>query len=134
MVPRSGYCSFDRVRQRRYISYHFQTSSTLTVYVLEGVLLRCSQGIRSRVTLQPESTSLEDSDSDLVYPLTPPLSDSSESRPMSPRYEDIGVDLGGVTINASESSATGKQSGRQRSVLTRRRIPRMFCSSGVYYR
>ncbi|TFK41207.1 hypothetical protein BDQ12DRAFT_711007 [Crucibulum laeve] len=54
----------------------------LTVYDEHGVLLNCSQTIRDRLP-SPDHDS-DSSDSEIDYPLTPPASDYSESRPLSP--------------------------------------------------
>lgn len=61
-----------------------------------------------------------DTDSEVEYPLTPPLSDVSESRPISPDHD---CQLGVVTIQVSGRSASET---RQRNVLKRRRRGRVL--------
>ena len=71
--------------------------------------------IRTRI-LQNSADCSEDTDSELEYPLTPPPSDSSDSRPLSP---DDHVDLG-VTSLYIPGFPTSKRNKRRRQVLTRR--------------
>ncbi|PFH54433.1 hypothetical protein AMATHDRAFT_134800 [Amanita thiersii Skay4041] len=55
----------------------------LTVYDQHGILIRCIPQIRERLaSLVP---TVESSDSEIEYPLTPPSSDYADSRPLSPR-------------------------------------------------
>jgi dehydrodolichyl diphosphate syntase complex subunit NUS1 len=61
----------------------------------------------------------DDTESEMEYPLTPPLSDTSESRPLSPDYDDR---LGMITMQVSELQAPkSRKPGRQRNVLKRRK-------------
>jgi len=87
----------------------------LTVYDRQGITLNCSRGIQERlVTEHPPSE--DDTDSEVEYPLTPPLSDISESRPMSPVHD---CQLGVVIIQVSEVPASKIR--QRRNVLKRRR-------------
>jgi len=90
----------------------------LTVYDSQGITLNCSQDIQERL-LADQPISDDDSDSEVEYPLTPPLSDSSESRSISPEY---GYHLGVVTIQVSKLQARkSSRPYRRRNVLKRRR-------------
>ncbi|KAF7306889.1 DUF2235 domain-containing protein [Mycena indigotica] len=57
----------------------------LTVYDSEGILVDCEEQLSRRVFAISESAG-DDSESDIEYPLTPPSSDYSESRPLSPEH------------------------------------------------
>jgi dehydrodolichyl diphosphate syntase complex subunit NUS1 len=61
----------------------------------------------------------QDSDSELEYPLTPPLSDTSESRPLSPDY-DIHLGVISMRVEDLQVSKLAKRT-RRRNVLKRRR-------------
>ncbi|KAJ3557736.1 hypothetical protein NM688_g1307 [Phlebia brevispora] len=90
----------------------------LTVYDRKGVLSRSSFALRER--LQPEE--LEDdvsaSESDIDYPLTPPLSDDSGSRPLSPQRDTPPkLHVTSLCLGRLESPA---QATRRRRSLTKR--------------
>ncbi|KAF9015119.1 hypothetical protein BDQ17DRAFT_1229585 [Cyathus striatus] len=57
----------------------------LTVYEESGLLISCSQRIYDSIPIQLQECS---SDSEIDYPLTPPPSDYSESRSLSPQHQD----------------------------------------------
>ncbi|KAJ7900303.1 hypothetical protein B0H14DRAFT_2331589 [Mycena olivaceomarginata] len=57
----------------------------LTLYDSEGVLMDCVDQISQRASAADEPNGYDSSSgSDIEYPLTPPLSDCSDSRPLSP--------------------------------------------------
>ncbi|KAJ6575070.1 hypothetical protein B0H19DRAFT_1127005 [Mycena capillaripes] len=56
----------------------------LTLYDSEGVLVDCADQISQRASVASEPNGYESSGSDIEYPLTPPSSDCSDSRPLSP--------------------------------------------------
>ncbi|KAJ6621698.1 hypothetical protein B0H10DRAFT_2017080 [Mycena sp. CBHHK59/15] len=56
----------------------------LTVYDTEGVLVDCAHQISQRASVFCEPDGYESAGSDMEYPLTPPSSDYSDSRPRSP--------------------------------------------------
>jgi len=92
----------------------------LTVYDSQGITLNRSQDIQERlIAYRPVSE--DDTDSEVEYPLTPPLSDSSDSRPISPEY---GFHLGVVTIQVSELQA--RKPNRRRNVVRRKRPKNTF--------
>ncbi|KAF5384894.1 hypothetical protein D9615_001488 [Tricholomella constricta] len=64
---------------------------------LPGTLLKSSQNIRDSLGDDPDESS---SESEVEYPLTPPPSDYSESRPMSPQHGSQ-LDMHTVTIRVS---------------------------------
>ncbi|KAJ7293537.1 hypothetical protein C8J57DRAFT_1269285 [Mycena rebaudengoi] len=57
---------------------------TLTVYDTEGLIVDCAEKVSQRVTSASQLDGYESSGSDTEYPLTPPSSDCSDSRPLSP--------------------------------------------------
>ncbi|KAJ7783741.1 hypothetical protein DFH07DRAFT_788955 [Mycena maculata] len=57
----------------------------LTIFDNEGVLVDCADQISQRASIDADGY---DSESDVEYPLTPPPSDYSESRPLSPEDSD----------------------------------------------
>ncbi|KAG8219772.1 hypothetical protein J3R82DRAFT_744 [Butyriboletus roseoflavus] len=70
---------------------------TLTVYDRHGVLYRCSETAHRRVFVVNET--LEDSgESEVEYPLTPPLSEPSGSRSHSPEHVMAPADLNIITM------------------------------------
>lgn len=90
----------------------------LTVYDSQGAVFNCSQNIRMRLSADKPPCE-DDTESEMEYPLTPPLSDTSESRPLSPDYDDR---LGMITMQVSELQAPkSRKPGRQRNVLKRRK-------------
>jgi len=93
--------------------------NVLTVYDNDGVLLSCSKNIRECVTVQEGELVDHDESSwsDIEYPLTPPLSDCSESRSISPEDgQEICVISIGTTLNHDARSRR-----KPRDVMTRRR-------------
>ncbi|KAF8078668.1 hypothetical protein FPV67DRAFT_71058 [Lyophyllum atratum] len=70
----------------------------LTVYEEHGKLLKCSQNIRDSLGDDADESS---SDSEIDYPPTPPPSDYSESRPISPQRETH-LDMHTMTIHVSK--------------------------------
>ncbi|KAG2159814.1 uncharacterized protein EDB93DRAFT_1112058 [Suillus bovinus] len=89
----------------------------LTAYDAEGTLLRCSDIIQERLT-HHDDLPTDESDSELEYPLTPPLSEASESRSHSPDFEDLSVQLNVTTVCSFRKGAPHR---RPREVAVRRR-------------
>jgi dehydrodolichyl diphosphate syntase complex subunit NUS1 len=86
--------------------------------ICAGTSFECSQTIRTRL-IAGQPTCEDDTGSEVEYPLTPPLSDTSESRPLSPDYDG---QLGVVTIRVTDLLASKScRPSRQRNVLKRRR-------------
>ncbi|KAK7468841.1 hypothetical protein VKT23_003342 [Stygiomarasmius scandens] len=56
----------------------------LTLYDSEGIFMRCSDSIRGLVTTNPSLKDLQPINPVINYPPTPPLSDYSKSRSLSP--------------------------------------------------
>ncbi|KAJ7786266.1 hypothetical protein B0H16DRAFT_1489831 [Mycena metata] len=56
----------------------------LTLYDNDGVLMNRADQISQRASISYELNGYESSESDVQYPLTPPSSDYSDSRPLSP--------------------------------------------------
>jgi len=90
----------------------------LTVYDSQGVAVRCSQSIRMRL-IADRPPCEDDTDSEVEYPLTPPPSDTSESRPLSP---DLDGQPGVVIVEVAELQASkSRKPTRQWNVLKRRK-------------
>ncbi|KAF9229238.1 hypothetical protein BS17DRAFT_689552 [Gyrodon lividus] len=88
---------------------------TLTAYDRDGVLAGCSENARRRVFAADKSS--EDScESEVEYPLTPPLSEPSGSRDHSP---DRGRLLLGLCVVTMKSST---RIHKRRNVAVRRRL------------
>ncbi|KAG1749946.1 uncharacterized protein EDB91DRAFT_1110515 [Suillus paluster] len=83
----------------------------LTAYDTDGVLLRCSDVIQERLA-RHDDLPTDESESELEYPLTPPLSEPSESRSHSP---DLPVELNVTTVRSFQTHC------KQREVAVRRR-------------
>lgn len=81
-----------------------------------GAALSNCQQIRARL-ISDQPSYEDDTDSELEYPLTPPLSETSGSRPISPAFE---AQLGMVTLQVSDLRAP-KPYKTRRNVLKRRR-------------
>ncbi|KAF8140299.1 hypothetical protein EV363DRAFT_1206785 [Boletus edulis] len=94
---------------------------TLTVYDRHGVVYGCSEETHRRVFLVNE-TSEDSCDSELEYPLTPPLSDSSGSRSHSPEHATFPADLNMITMMHSSRL-------RKRRNVAVRRQPRGVSSA-----
>ncbi|KAK7694732.1 hypothetical protein QCA50_001920 [Cerrena zonata] len=95
----------------------------LTVYDREGVLSRCSISLRKRLVEQSESqTTDSDEETELEYPLTPPLTD--ESRSLSPD-QGFAPELHVTTINANATKERRKdpRSGVKRRMSTSKKSP-----------
>ncbi|KAG2154795.1 hypothetical protein DEU56DRAFT_770364 [Suillus clintonianus] len=90
----------------------------LTAYDAEGVLLGCSDIIQERLA-HDEDLPTDESESELEYPLTPPLSEASESRSHSPDFEDFPVQFNVATVRSFKKGAS---SHRPREVAVRRRV------------
>lgn len=108
-------------RVRRYILNYI---GQFFIFFNIGVVLRCSRDIQERVHAQ-EGVSCESSDSDVEYPLTPPLSDHSESH--STDLNILDRDLGTVTLHVNGAPAKRKHS--RIGVLKRRRAERTHALS-----
>jgi dehydrodolichyl diphosphate syntase complex subunit NUS1 len=89
----------------------------LTAYDAEGTLLGCSDIIQERL-IHCDDLSTDESESELEYPLTPPLSEASESRSHSPDFEDFPLRLNVKTVYSFRKSASHR---RPRKVAVRRR-------------
>ncbi|KAG1864252.1 hypothetical protein DFJ58DRAFT_773272 [Suillus subalutaceus] len=89
----------------------------LTAYDAEGTLLGCSDIIRERLT-HCDDLPTDESESELEYPLTPPLSEASESRSHSPDSEGFPIQLNVTTVC---SFRKGSSHHRPREVAVRRR-------------
>jgi len=95
----------------------------LTVYDSEGTLVKCSQDIRRRVRVCHDSTGGESTDSDIEYPLTPPMSDHSDSMSFSEAEFNSSVDdRSVVTIDITKPSE--RRTARRKYVTKRRRPQR----------
>ncbi|KDQ63601.1 hypothetical protein JAAARDRAFT_29624 [Jaapia argillacea MUCL 33604] len=70
----------------------------LTVYDRLGMLSRSAQHIRNKLSIPAKTVVPDSSESELEYPLTPPLSDEADSRPVSPEYEARDVNLAVTTV------------------------------------
>jgi len=69
----------------------------LSIYDHQGILENHSQEIEERLTVYNQPISDESTDSDVEYPLTPPI-----SRPISPHYDGLDNNLGVITIDLTE--------------------------------
>jgi len=76
----------------------------LTVYDEYGKILSCSQIIRSSL---PKDVSEASCEYDVEYPLTPPLSDHSESRPVTPLHSVL-LDMHTSSIHFSKKQKKPK--------------------------
>ncbi|KAI0695166.1 hypothetical protein BC835DRAFT_1347882 [Cytidiella melzeri] len=85
----------------------------LTFYDREGVLSRLSFDLRARLTETESNKTACTSESELEYPLTPPLSDasSSSSRPLSPNFNYL-PKLQVATLKLGESAFKRRSNGR----------------------
>ncbi|RDB28798.1 hypothetical protein Hypma_015567 [Hypsizygus marmoreus] len=91
----------------------------LTVYEEHGAVLKNSQRIRELlIGEQPDEDS---SESDIEYPLTPPPSDYSDSRPISPQH-DFQTDMNTVSIHIVQHPRSRKTRNRK-GVQRRRQEP-----------
>lgn len=70
----------------------------LTVYDGQGILAQSSLDIRARLSKRFDTSQEDEEESDIEYPLTPPSSDDSESRPISPYSDDADHNLKVITI------------------------------------
>ncbi|KAG2072597.1 hypothetical protein BDR04DRAFT_1230339 [Suillus decipiens] len=89
----------------------------VTAYDSEGILLSCSDIIQERLTYD-DDLDTDESESELEYPLTPPLSEASESRNHSPDLEDFTALLNVTTVCSFRKGASRH---RVREVAVRRR-------------
>ncbi|KIJ21795.1 hypothetical protein PAXINDRAFT_63319 [Paxillus involutus ATCC 200175] len=90
---------------------------TLTAYDRDGVLVGCPESVRRRVFAADKSS--EDScESEVEYPLTPPLSEPSGSRSQSPYRGKLLAELSVVTIKPPTCVR------KRRNVAVRRRPKR----------
>ncbi|KAF9568434.1 hyphal tip protein [Agrocybe pediades] len=94
----------------------------LTVYEKNDLLSACLEELRAQ--LPTSSNDIESSDSDTEYPITPPPSDYSESRPLSPvRSFDNIVPVTSILIsNRNEESGTGSKTLYNRRKRKRSRV------------
>ncbi|KAG2061795.1 hypothetical protein BDR06DRAFT_945829 [Suillus hirtellus] len=89
----------------------------LTAYDAEGTLLGCSDIIKERLT-HHDDLPTDESESEVEYPLTPPLSEASDSRSHSPDFGDFPVQLNVTTVCSFKKGASHH---RPREVAVRRR-------------
>jgi len=90
----------------------------IDIDIYAGIAFKCSQVIRMHL-IADRLPCEDDTDSELEYPLTPPLSDTSESRPLSPDYDGH---LGVVTMRVGDfREPKSRERSRQKNVLKRRR-------------
>jgi hypothetical protein len=110
---------YDNDGKHRLSPLDFWPGITAVWYPDQGVLLSCSKNIRECVTVQEGELVGHDesSCSDIEYPLTPPLSDCSGSRSISP--ED-GQEIGVISIRTTLDH-DARSSRKRREVMTRRR-------------
>ncbi|KIK94074.1 hypothetical protein PAXRUDRAFT_473538 [Paxillus rubicundulus Ve08.2h10] len=87
---------------------------TLTAYDRNGVLAGCPESARRRV-FAADKSSEESSESEVEYPLTPPLSEPSGSRSHSPDRGKLLAELSVVTIKSPTRIP------KRRNVAVRRR-------------
>lgn len=67
------------------------------IYLI-GILAQSSLDIRARLSKRFDTSQEDEEESDIEYPLTPPSSDDSESRPISPYSDDADHNLKVITI------------------------------------
>ncbi|KAH7916397.1 hypothetical protein BJ138DRAFT_467827 [Hygrophoropsis aurantiaca] len=96
---------------------------TLTAYDAEGVLMKCSGTIRDHMLTLEESFEDDSTESEVEYPLTPPLSEHSVSRSNSPDLAKLPIDLNVVTIRPSKDRPHTNPVKR-RNIAVRKRSPR----------
>ncbi|KAG2120834.1 uncharacterized protein F5147DRAFT_663436 [Suillus discolor] len=89
----------------------------LTAYDAEGTLLGCSDIVKERLT-HHDDLPTDESESEVEYPLTPPLSEASDSRSHSPDLGDFPVQLNVTTVCSFRKGASHH---RPREVAVRRR-------------
>ncbi|CAL1695669.1 unnamed protein product [Somion occarium] len=105
---------------------HLSGIQRLTVYDREGLISRSSLNLRKRLIEQTGVSPKESSDeSEIEYPLTPPLTD--ESRSLSPDRE-VTPDLRVITINATASRERRRD---QRGVVKRRNSSKKQTNSSI---
>ncbi|KIJ68498.1 hypothetical protein HYDPIDRAFT_82528 [Hydnomerulius pinastri MD-312] len=93
---------------------------SLTAYDRDGILAGCSETARERVFAVEEG--FEDScESEVEYPLTPPLSEPSGSRDQSPDRAKLPVDLCVIALKSSSHVS------KRRNVAVRRRPKSESC-------
>lgn len=92
---------------------------SLTVYDRDGILVWRQESVRECIS-QLETCSEESCESELEYPLTPPLSESSNSRSQSPDSSKLSTELSVVTFKATSAARLYKR----RNVAVRRRQKR----------
>lgn len=97
-------------------AYNVAVMYAILTGMFAGLALSCLPQIRACLVADLPPCQ-DDTDSEVEYPLTPPLSETSGSRPMSPILE---VQLGLVTMQVSELRAP-KLSKTRHNVLKRRR-------------
>jgi dehydrodolichyl diphosphate syntase complex subunit NUS1 len=95
----------------------------LSVYDSKGLIARRSEEFREAMLLEQDAHS-DSTDSDLEYPLTPPLSDYSDSRPISPEYNVLVGDLKVVSMELAGGSKRRTKSVKRKGVMTKLRPSR----------
>ncbi|CCL99033.1 uncharacterized protein FIBRA_01042 [Fibroporia radiculosa] len=93
----------------------------LTIYDRQGVLTKCSSDVQSRLSrrfgIPPKEVA---SESDIEYPLTPPPSDDSDSRPLSPDTKDWHKELNVITLRFAVGVSTERKKPSKAAVRRRR--------------
>ncbi|KJA29445.1 hypothetical protein HYPSUDRAFT_520085 [Hypholoma sublateritium FD-334 SS-4] len=89
----------------------------LTVYEEHDTLSKCTQALCERLPVQDHEVDFSESEVD--YPLTPPPSDHSESRPISP--SDIPRSCTPITKLRISEKLTQKRPQKEQQKLSRRR-------------
>ncbi|KAH9837211.1 uncharacterized protein C8Q71DRAFT_757185 [Rhodofomes roseus] len=96
----------------------------LTVYDREGLLSTLSLDIRKRLVKRPATPSTDsDLETEIEFPLTPPSSDDSDSRPLSPDSEVTPCKLKVTTVQIPGHAEKGKRKALGVKSTTRRRRP-----------
>ncbi|KAF8905538.1 hyphal tip protein [Gymnopilus junonius] len=95
----------------------------LTVYEERDLLSKCVQGIRERLSVHSQEG--YSSESETEYPITPPPSDYSESRPLSPDHSQGNV-LPITIIRVGDSIAHESSKSKQKLQRRQRRSKSTF--------
>jgi len=96
----------------------------LTVYDRQGILTRSSKTVQDRLCPPSADTDDEESEPDIVYPITPPLSDDSDSQ-ITQLDDCLDEDMKVVTIHPSGSNLEKRRRlSRSRTGIKRRQSHR----------
>lgn len=97
MVSRVGYRDTYCLRPPRYASWTLEWNIEHSERIYTGVLYGCSENAR-RLVFVVNETSEDSGESEVEYPLTPPLSEPSGSRSHSPEQARLSADLNVITM------------------------------------